>query len=97
MIRGTVGEDEYASRVDLTLAGAPDVDVRGGGGGDGDGDGNGGGFTRVSQVQTQLRRVHATAVGTILRPIGRPCANIMAPLSCGTSTPTSTSASVPHR
>lgn len=40
--------------------------------------------------------VHATAVGTILRPIGRPCANIMAPLSCGTSTPTSTSASVPH-
>lgn len=42
------------------------------------------------------RHVHATTVGTILRPIGRPCANIMAPLSCGASTPTSTSASVPH-
>jgi len=93
-----IEEDEYASRVDLTLVGTPDVDVRGGGGGDGDGDGDGddGDFTRVSQVQTQLRRVHATTVGTILRPIGRPCANIMAPLSCGTSTPTSTSASVPH-
>lgn len=33
------------------------------------------------------RHVHATTVGTILRPIGRPCANIMAPLSCAVRPP----------
>lgn len=46
-------------------------------------------FTRVLRAQTQQcrRHVHATAVGTILRPIGRPCANIMAPLSCDVRPP----------
>jgi len=44
-------------------------------------------FTRVFASPDTTTRAHTTTVGTILRPIGRPCANIMAPLSCGASTP----------
>lgn len=79
---------ERVSRGSHPREGTGNVNFRGGGV-DGDGDGDSGDFTRVLQVRAQQRHVHATTVGTILRPIGRPCANIMAPLSCGASTPTS--------